>query len=283
MKELTIYSKEELKKIQYLEKELLKEVVRICNSLNIEYFLIGGSALGAVRHNGFIPWDDDIDIGMTRNNYDRFLKEAPIMLSSKYHLQTPYNTKNTPYPYTKIRIDNTLFVEYCNRKLNIHHGVYIDVFPFDKVPISNFLNLMHFKICRILIYCFTLRQVIDVSQPPKNFTQKIKGFIRELIHMFFKLIPYKLLVILCDKFITIFNSSKNSRLPLSCLFFPKRNTEYILPKDLYPLQLHKFEDFEANIPNNYNQYLTTHYGDWNKLPPEEKQFGHKPYIIKLEK
>lgn len=84
MELLTIYTEEELKKIQKLETDALKIIIDICEKLEIEYFLIGGTALGAIRHNGFIPWDDDIDIGMTRNNYIRFLKEAPKYLPKGY-------------------------------------------------------------------------------------------------------------------------------------------------------------------------------------------------------
>ena len=129
MELLTIYTEEELEKIQALEIDALKIIVEICEQLEVEYFLIGGTTLGAIRHGGFIPWDDDIDIGMTRKNYIRFLEEAPKYLPKGYFLQTPYNEKNNPYYYSKLRIDGTLFVEYCNHKVKMNHGVYVDIFP----------------------------------------------------------------------------------------------------------------------------------------------------------
>ena len=111
MELLTIYTEEELEKIQTLETDALKIIIKICEKLEIEYFLIGGTTLGAIRHGGFIPWDDDIDIGMTRKNYIRFLEEAPQYLPNGYFLQTPYNEKNNPYYYSKLRIEGTSFTE----------------------------------------------------------------------------------------------------------------------------------------------------------------------------
>ena len=80
------YSADELDMIQKLELKILKEIIRICKKENIEYFLIGGSALGAIRHGGFIPWDDDIDVGMTRENYDNFLRVAEQYLGEEFFL-----------------------------------------------------------------------------------------------------------------------------------------------------------------------------------------------------
>lgn len=89
MNGLTIYSDEELKMIQKIELEILKEVIRVCSILKLNYFIIGGTALGAVRHNGFIPWDDDIDIGMLRSDYNKFIEFSEKYLNNRYYLQTP--------------------------------------------------------------------------------------------------------------------------------------------------------------------------------------------------
>jgi lipopolysaccharide cholinephosphotransferase len=279
METLTIYSDEELKRIQGLELECLKVIIKICENIGVEYFLIGGTALGAIRHQGFIPWDDDIDIGMTRENYVKFLKQAPIFLPSQYHLQTPYEGTNNPYFYSKIRINGTKFVEYSNHRVDMHQGLYIDIFPFDEVPDNEEENKLHFKTVQKLIRIFTLRQSPDVSMQPKNFKDHIKAIARRGIHCLYKKLSYSKIANELEKTITKYNGTNQSA--YGCLNFPVRKTEYIKKEDLYPLVDHKFEDIVAKIPNNYEAYLTTHYGDYMKLPPKEKRFGHKPYKIDL--
>jgi len=279
METVSTYSAEELAQIQRIEYNLLNIISGICDKNGIEYFLIGGTALGAVRHSGFIPWDDDIDIGMTRNNYRKFLSIVPNRLPDGYVLQSPYQNKVSPYFYTKIRIDGTVFMEYCNRGLPIHQGVYIDVFPFDNVPDDEQLNIKHFQKVQNLIRLFTLRQIPDVSSKPNSLIEHFKAFFRFVLHLICKCIPHKLLLKEIEATITMYNAANTAA--VACLNFPKRKTEYILKSDLYPLIKMKFVDKEFFIPGNYDQYLRTHYGDYLKLPPPEMRYGHKPFHIKL--
>lgn len=279
MKDLTVYSNEELQQIQKLELEALKVIIDICTRLNIEYFLIGGSALGAVRHGGFIPWDDDIDVGMTRENYRRFLKDAPQLLPDGYQMQTPYMDRRVPYFYSKVRIDGTKFIEYCNHRVKMHHGVYVDVFPFDEVPDDEEKNKKQFDQVQRLIRVFSLRQSPDVSMEPQTPKERLVAVTRRLSHYAAKLVPYRLLYDNLEKEITKYNGT--SQKALACLNFPKRKTEYILKEDLYPLSEYRFEGLNVLIPGNYDAYLKTHYGDYMQLPPPEQCFGHKPYCVEL--
>ena len=279
MEDLTLYSKEELVQIQKIELEALKQIVKACDSLHIEYFLIGGTALGAVRHDGFIPWDDDIDIGMTRNNYNRFIREAQALLPEEYTIQSPETDRHSPYFYTKVRIDGTIFMEYCNRNLKIHHGVYVDIFPFDNVPDNEHEYTKHFNGIQHLIRIFNFRQTPDVSEAPHNFIGHVKQSIRHIIHHLSRIISFNHLYgALYSKF-TKYNSIHTKA--ITCYNFPKIKTEYILRSDLYPLKLHRFEDTEFAIPSNFDTYLKTHYGDYMQLPSPEKRFGHKPYRVKI--
>ena len=279
METLTIYTDEELKKIQQIELECLKCIASICEKLNIEYFLIGGTALGAVRHNGFIPWDDDIDIGMTRENYIRFINEAESYLPSKYYLQTPYKDTATPYTYSKVRVSGTIFMEYCNRNNKMHHGIYVDIFPFDNVPDDEEQNKRQFGRYRRLVRLFTFRQIPDVSEKPGNIKEWGYFLFRRLIFCVLQLLPYEVIFTKLNKVATHYNDKETKA--IACLNFPIRKTEYILKKDLYPLQKHVFEDAKFYIPCNEDTYLKTHYGNYMELPPAEKRYGHKPYKFSL--
>lgn len=274
------YTPEELKKIQSLELEALRTIISVCEKCNVEYFLIGGSTLGAIRHNGFIPWDDDIDVGMTRDNYMRFIKEAPALLPKEYYLQTPYNDKKCPYFYSKLKINGTKFVEYCNHRIDMHHGVYVDIFPFDEVPDDEQLNTVQFEKVQKLIRLFSLRQTPDISVKPTTTSDNIKNILRKALHCLAKCIPYGYITSKLEKEITKYNGTEQSA--LACLNFPKRKTEYILKSDLYPLSGYLFENLSVNIPHNYDTYLKTHYNNYMELPPKEQQFGHKPYYVELD-
>ncbi|WP_270658426.1 LicD family protein [Parabacteroides merdae] len=276
---LAIYTEKELKEIQSIELNALEDIVRVCDELNIKYFLIGGSALGAIRHKGFIPWDDDIDIGMPREDYRKFLEKAPSFLSSNYHIQSPYNDVFCPYFYSKVRVNGTLFMEYCNRNLPIHHGVYVDIFPFDNVPDDDDKNLAQFNRVQRLIRLFSLRQIPDVSTRPIGLYQKIKAFFRKILHVSLKIVPHIILLHLLEKEFTKYNNIETKA--IACLNFPTWKTEYVLKVDLYPLVKHSFGNKKFFIPHNWDNYLGTHYGDYMRLPEKNKRYGHKPYKIQL--
>ena len=274
-----IYTNEELRKVQLVEVEMLKEVIRICEENDIEYFLLGGSVLGAVRHNGFIPWDDDVDVGMTRDNYNKFINIAPKKLSPQYCLQTP--EAPSPYYYLKVRKLGTVFIEYCNKNIKMPNGIYLDVFPYDEVPDDEAANIAQHKKIQKLIKIFYFKRSPGPARKPVGAIKCIKAFIWRSLHYFLRIVPNKVLLNKLEKEFTKYNGTGQKA--LAGLNFPTIKTEYILKEDMFPLVKHKFEDIEAYIPKNYDTYLKTHYGNYMELPPEEQRCGHKPYKIDLGK
>ncbi len=122
---------EKIKKLKEIELELFKQFVRICEKNSLRYFVVGGTALGAVRHKGFIPWDDDIDVALPRGDYEKFLSIAQSWLPENMFLQTYITDKNYPNPFAKLRRSDTAFIEKSASRIKMNHGVYIDIFPLD--------------------------------------------------------------------------------------------------------------------------------------------------------
>ena len=129
-----------VKKIQQKDLEILDEVARVCSLLNITYMLSSGTALGAIRHRGFIPWDDDIDIMMPRVDYDRFMREAPEVIDSNFFVQSYLSEPKHPSFYMKVRANGTVMRERSYASADRHLGVFIDVFPLDRVPDGHFVR-----------------------------------------------------------------------------------------------------------------------------------------------
>lgn len=120
--------------LQEKELALLKAFVAICDRLQLRYYLVCGSALGAVKYQGFIPWDDDVDVALPRKEYEIFLAEAPSMLPPQFFLQDYRSDPAFPAIFAKLRDSNTTFLEKSASRLNIHHGIYMDIFPLDGYP-----------------------------------------------------------------------------------------------------------------------------------------------------
>lgn len=265
-----------LRELQLVELEILLEVDRICRENSIEYFLDCGTALGAVRHEGFIPWDDDIDIGMTRDNYEKFIEIVPVKMKGDFFLQTT-KTDNSPYLYAKVRKNNTIFMEWNKRNLDMHHGIYIDIFPYDNVPDNIEERNKYLNKCRKIYRLYLLRSTPDRDVPPKKSVKWIAlAILRRLIHYVFRVIPMQLIE---NETIQVFKKyNKVETEYLACQMF---NEIVYCKRDLFPLKQIKFENHLFPCVNNVDKFLTILYGDYMKLPPIEKRTGHKPYKLEF--
>ena len=270
------YTKEQLKKLQEIEMDNLKEFIRVCEFLGLEWFVYGGTLLGVEKYQGLIPWDDDIDVALPRESYDRFVNEAVDVLGKDYFIQSPYNCKDSPFPYTKLRKRGTKYVEYVNRNINIETGVYIDIYPVDKIPDDEKLRKKQFGYVRrwILIYVFRQSRLYD--KKAGNIADVIKNIIRWCVCSVCKIFPQKLCIKKIDYYMTMYNNIKTKR--YAALNSPNYNNIYL---NLYPLQKSMFENMEVSVPGDMKTHLKMRYGDYSRLPPEEERYGHIPYILDL--
>ena len=147
------YTKEELQALHRELYDILRETIRVCEEHDIRYFLIGGTAIGALYDQAILPWDDDIDIGMTRDQYNRFLEVAPTALGQQYFLSYYETDPKTPYYFAKVRKNGTLFKEETFSEIAMHQGIFIDVFPFDKIPDNALLQKAHRGVVNFLKCC----------------------------------------------------------------------------------------------------------------------------------
>lgn len=274
------YTNEELKLVKKAELKILKHVIECCTTLNIPYFLVYGTALGAVRHGGFIPWDDDIDIGLIRKNYERFIAEAPKWFNKTEMFVEHLTTEKTcPYTFAKVRLNNTVFSEYATRNIKCHQGVFVDVFPFDEVPASIEKQKKQYYKVQKLSRRYAYRQIPDISEKPNNLKLHIKSIFRKLIFVVYHAKSPEKIYHELTREMKKYNGC-NSGI-YGCLLYPKFQAGCMTKEMVTNLKTIQFENLQASIPENVEEYLYSQYGDYMKLPPVEERVGHKPYEIKL--
>lgn len=249
--------KEKLKEHQCVMYEMLKEVDRICRKNNISYMLFAGTLLGAVRHKGFIPWDDDLDILMLRPEYERFLQIAENDLNlKKYFLQKEFTT-HWPMFFSKLRCNGTACIErYVPKDEYTHMGVYIDIFPCDNLYENKLMRKLQFVASKI---------VIARSLGKRGYFTNSK--LKKAVILISRILPVNMLK-------TFVEYRKGAKSSMVHTFFGGAS-QY--GKNIYPrnwlsrTRLCRFESARFPIPVGYDEILTKLYGDYmTPLPPNKR-------------
>lgn len=267
------------KKVWAVVLDLLIEFDAVCKKHNIKYFLDGGSLLGAIRHNGFIPWDDDIDVTMPREDYDRFL-QLGNEFKYPYFFQTPYTDSGCFYTYAKIRNSNTTALNQLFKYQGFNQGIWITVFPLDKFFLDKTCEDIYSRICQLT---YDISTYMRMKNPYLNEKDVAR------VSNYSGSDPFKTYEEI-QKLASQFNKSESDywgTLVLTIREFKRK----ALPIKSYAKECyHKFECLELPIPNDYHSVLTLEYGDYMTLPPMEERGGHdstlfdpdKPYKEYLE-
>ena len=260
-----ILTYEELKHLQAVELEMLIELDRICRKYDIAYQLDGGTLLGAVRHQGFIPWDDDIDVIMTRKEYCKFRRACKGNLDRKrFFLQDYKSDPEYRWGYAKLRREGTVFVRKGQEHIKSHDGIFLDIFVVDNVPDGIITKRLHFLICYLIQK--GLYSTVGIKNS-RNAGEKLLYSILskiprdEYFHLRNRLVKF------CNRKETMLVSHYTYRYPQSCFF--GMPAKCFKRRALYTFEGHSFYSFE-----DYDTYLSLLYGDYMKLPPKELQRPH---------
>ena len=257
--------------LQKTELAILKAVIDICDRAEIRYYMVCGSALGAAKYQGFIPWDDDVDIGIFREDYERFCEIAPQLLPPYYFLQTYKTDSRFPTIFAKVRDVRTTYVEKSLSELNVNHGVYIDVFPLDGYPAAKGAGAwLEF---RKKLYTLQLSCVYRIN-PEQSF--KSKCFFRmERMLGFHKRTGRTL-----RRYERLIAKYSVNGSELICNHGNWQGRLEYAPQWHYGDGVWAtFEGLRVRIPENFDAYLTQKYGDWRAELPPEQQVGHHYYAI----
>ncbi len=252
---------ENIAKLKNTEIDLLKEFISVCNQLNLKYYIIAGTLIGAIRHGGFIPWDDDIDVAMPREDYEKFIAQGQELLPPHLFIQTNETDPEYAFNYAKIRNSNTTFIEESNRNLHINSGVFLDIFVLDHFPKGTIRR--KYIMFKDKVYLTAIGRIFY----RKSISRGLK--LRQKITKLLFASPYDALN-KREKFIRSFKESG-----LLHNFCSNYQEKEIVPAQWYGEGvLVDFEGIKVNAPTQYDLLLKHIYGDYMKLPPEEKRVSH---------
>lgn len=255
--------------LQTKQLQMLLAFDDLCKRNKIKYFLGYGTALGAVRHKGFIPWDDDVDVIMLREDYNRICELKKEEFPAGLFLQTVYTDSEYPYPFAKLRDVNTTFVEKGYGKLNICHGIYIDIFPLDTIS-SHFGK-------RIVQYF--LAEYIWAMTAKYRITGRMGKMITNILNWRVPEEKYLRRIHAAEKKIILYGEGGSKVALLSYGGRAKDARDFFSLQWFEPVMV-EFEGYEFPITREIDQVLTKMYGNYMQLPPEkDRTAGHEAEII----
>ena len=261
--------REQLRKAQLY---IANEIKRVCEKNGIKYFLDCGSMLGAVRHHGFIPWDDDMDIGMKKEDYEHFLRIATCELGDEFFLDNYQSNTDNALVFSKVRLKNTTYIEAKGNPNAVHNEIFVDVFPYYYIADNDLIRRLEGTFMSILSQAIMSKSGYKVW--------KGEGVLKRL-----KFLPTDIVGALLSKqkmhsiIDYLYNKHTNTR--RMCIHSGSCYGYWFFPKDVFADFIEVgFERYNFKIPSRYDEYLSIAYGDYMKLPPRENQATH--LICKLD-
>lgn len=255
------------RRLKETQLEILLAFDKACRDLGLSYFLDSGTLLGAARHQGYIPWDDDIDVGMVREDYDMFLAKGQQYLGDRYFLQSKVSDPSAPFLFTKVRKNGTRMTEVSVAHHSMHQGIWIDVFPYDCIRATH-SSIRSKMIRREMIYKLYRRRVR--SKP---------SFDRPRLRSALRILTWRLAQLVDDDFCQRhIDGLRDRRVDTTAGYYTCLAYSVDFPllrhSDVFPLTSLKFEGRDFPVINNWRKYLQQVYGNWKVLPPVEQRTSH---------
>lgn len=274
MNDVRPYPKGSLERLQDAERDILRVVDRLCRENGIDYFVDSGTCLGAVRHGGFIPWDDDTDIGMSYEDYRRFLELAPKALPSGYSLATCENTPGLTSLWAKVFLDGTRFIDEASMEAGCNQAIFLDVFPFFREDADPARARSQKATCLKLQRMSYLHGIAHPKIPTGTSFRGLKATACSVVHH------------------TIAHAWKPEELSRQLLVAAQPevpserwfNATYPLygvykTSEIFPTKDISFDGMTLRAPRDCDAYLRTLYGDYHELPPLEDRYTHCPLVL----
>lgn len=263
----------QLDEIQGIELDILVKLIEYLNTNNIKYFTSGGTTLGSIRHNGFIPWDDDIDIYVPRKDYDKLLEISEGVLIDDYISIKKPGDKNYIYSFAKACNENTIIDEKSNSKAKYSIGIFVDIFPLDKYYDNKFLNRL------LIIKSNWYKSILETASNQINLSNKgsIKYILKQIIRAIQKPLTLYWTVERTAKHIDNLGrkmESKNTNHLGNVVMNNIKKIDYYAADYFKEAVIGEFEGYKINNPVGYDKYLTEMYGDYMTPPPKDKQIMH---------
>lgn len=268
------YPGDSLERLQAAEREIMVAIDKVCRDHGIDYFLDGGSCLGAVRHGGFIPWDDDIDIGMSKKDYERFCEIAPRALPQGYSLHSSTDTPGFSALWVKVFKDDTRFIDDNAHEAGCEQGIFVDVFAYCQLDEDETRAKKQLRTARLAQVKSYLRHFsrpkLSASTPLRPLVMLGCKVVHHTIARFWKQ----------DRLQACFDGAFDTDTP-SGTWTEAAYGYYGTFDDnvLFPTRDIEFDGLTLRAPHDADAFLTTIYGKYLELPPETERYTHAPLIL----
>lgn len=272
------YSESELRKLQEISIDILEEFIRICEKHNLVYFAAFGTAIGAVRHEGFIPWDDDMDVIMPRPDYDKFIEIARYEMDERYGLAGAEIQKKIQGFYLQMYRKGTVWMTKWNERWEEHVGIKLDIFPYDCIPADNKERKKLYLKTRILNFLYIIRNVktpYDENRGAGAVLTRMRNYciygVLRICHISREW--------LAEKYTGLMTSYEGKSEYRTLINWSNPDKWVILENEIWPLQECRFDRLTIKLPAKNHEILMRQYGDYMTPPPKVERVTHNLAIL----